>query len=510
MTTATKRIVSGSLASWTRIGITVLAQLLFVPLYLRHWDGDQYGVWLLVQAAVGMLSIADIAFQNYLQGEFYKIGPDPSACAAMSRLFCSAVMAGWIVAFCVLLVLALCFGFWGQSVLSVLGVDDLIYAGLPGVILAYWLFWLLQGVFGGIAVRVVAPYGYFARTAWWGVVFMLVTTLFPVIAVLSGGGVVTALWVWILSTVVINIGLLYDLISIMRRIGLYRCKPDLRFGMQIYLRSQLLTFKNLAENFRQQGLRVVLAPLAGASDLAAFSTMRTASNVALQGVSSIVNPMLPDIMRFLGAKDQERCNAALSAIWLVVVAVLSPAVLVLLFAGQYIYASWTAGRFEFDPSLFSLISAGVLVYALAQPAMAIAQGYNLIWSQLVVSAISMLVLFPLLFALVPKFGLKGAGVSLLLAEIVAAVGYSWVARRWVAGLGLAWPAKAEYAATFAVAVTFLGLFAMVVFCHTSSLCLLVSLGLSTCATLYYWRTLPAGVADRLLGIFARLRNVFAH
>ena len=100
---------------------------------------------------------------------------------------------------------------------------------------------------------------------------------------------------------------------------------------------------------RQQGVRLVLAPLAGPVALAAFSTMRTGANVALQGLNTIVNPILPDLMRFLHDRDQPRSEAAFSTIWVVVVALMAPGVVILQLIMEPLFVFWTQGKIALIP-----------------------------------------------------------------------------------------------------------------------------------------------------------------
>jgi O-antigen/teichoic acid export membrane protein len=203
-------------------------------------------------------------------------------------------------------------------------------------------------------------------------------------------------------------------------------------GYSNFVKSVPILGKSIFENVRQQGVRLLLAPLAGPVGLAAFSTMRTGANVALQGLNTIINPLLPDLMRFLHDRDQARSEAAFATIWIVVVAFMAPGVVILQTFIEPFYIFWTQGKIDFDPQLFAVLSLGVLVYAVVQPAMAVVIGNNLTKTQFVIAGISAIIVFGLLVISVPVIGIFGAAVSLLIAEVVAAVGYKIYAQRWLA------------------------------------------------------------------------------
>ena len=135
-----------------------------------------------------------------------------------------------------------------------------------------------------------------------------------------------------------------DLFSLLKKERIKLIKPSLKLGYSNFRLSLPLLGKSLFENVRQQGVRLVLAPLAGPVGLAAFSTMRTGANVALQGLNTIINPLLPDLMRFLHDRDQPRSEAAFSTIWIVIVAFLAPGVVMLQMFIEPCYLYWKQSK----------------------------------------------------------------------------------------------------------------------------------------------------------------------
>src|SRR5688572_9962939 len=72
--TALKRFASGSFASCVRVGLTLISQILMVPLYLSYWDKETYGLWLAIQAVIALTTLFDTGHQNFLGNEFLKVG----------------------------------------------------------------------------------------------------------------------------------------------------------------------------------------------------------------------------------------------------------------------------------------------------------------------------------------------------------------------------------------------------------------------------------------------------
>ncbi len=298
---------------------------------------------------------------------------------------------------------------------------------------------------------------------------------------------------------------------LMRKHDIKFTRPSARLGFRNFTRSLAVSGKLVLENARQQGVRLVLAPLAGAASLAAFSTMRTGSNVALQGLNTITNPLMPDLMRFLHSRDQARVEAAFGTVWVVVIALMAPAVVTLQVIVAPLFSLWTRGQIEFDPTLFAIMSLAVLVYALAQPAMAVVMGNNLMKPQLLLSIAAAIIAIGGIVVLVPLIGISGAGVALLAAEIVASIGYVFFARKWLHREGLLWPQKSFSIAAVSIIISAVSLGSMIVFPDAKWLILAITLFLFALTVRQYWLLLPALVTTRVVSLassFPPIRKFF--
>ena len=67
------RLISGTTASWMRIGILMVSQIALVPLYLNFWSVETYGVWLAIQALIAVITMIDLGHQTYLGYEFLRL-----------------------------------------------------------------------------------------------------------------------------------------------------------------------------------------------------------------------------------------------------------------------------------------------------------------------------------------------------------------------------------------------------------------------------------------------------
>lgn len=503
---STARIISGSLASWVRIGISIATQMLLVPIYLAHWSVSIYGIWLATQALITVLSTLDKGHQNYLGFEFLKIGAARKSDIAVN-LWSSLEIGLW-TGLLELLIIVIIVKF--QLLGTLLGENFSNNAQLvrdAGIVLMLQgLVWWITGSIGGILVRALSPFGYYARMSWWGVWSAVITSIAPLFPLIKGGGILEAGIALAIATMAYNVPMFIDMFLLLKKSGVTFSfsKRSYKVGWINFFKSLALSLKDLLENLRQQGIRVILAPLSGATAMAAFSTIRTGANIALQGLGTLTNPLMPELMRFINAREQDKMEASFGTVWMVLVAILSPTVILLQAFAPFLFGLWTNGKIEFDPLLFAILSVGVLIYAQAQPAMAVMRGNNLLRAQLVISIFSALIVLVFMFMLVPKLGIVGAGIALLLSEIVATSGYRKVTRKWLFENGLKWPRESSLMASVSVIVTAISTLMLVLLPRYTGLIVFGSLICVAINIRAYWKSLPPIVILKISSIIHKL------
>ncbi|WP_276374004.1 hypothetical protein [Chryseolinea sp. H1M3-3] len=484
------RLISGSAASWAQIAVNMASQIVLVPIYLSYWDAETYGVWLAIQGIMNTLSMLDLGHQNFLAYEFLRLGHNDRA--ALGKYLWSGVVMGLIISL-VQLVLIILFIFSGTLafLLGESGIENNSLLNAAAVALFLQGFsWIVFATSPGLIGRALAAFGYFPRTAWWGVVSVTVTALAPLAAVIMGADLMITSLVLVIGAAVYSIPIYIDFFKLLKKENIGFVKPSLSLGYTNFRKSLPLLGKSLFENVRQQGVRLILTPLSGPVGLVAFSTMRTGANVALQGLNTIINPLLPELMRFLHARDQPRTESAFATIWILVIAVMAPGVVILQAFIEPLYVLWTQNKVSFDPLLFAFLSFGVLVYAVVQPAMAVVIGNNLTKTQLALTALAAIIVFAVLILSVPVVGIVGAGAALLLAEISAAVGYKVYAKRWLKQNDLQWPSRSFHIAMAALVIAGVSLGSLILAPQLKWIILPVSMIVFAWNVVRYWKILP--------------------
>jgi O-antigen/teichoic acid export membrane protein len=494
-----RKLVSGSLAAWCRIGVAIVAQILLVPLFLGNWDPETYSAWLGLQSFIAISQLPDTAHHGYLESEFMKAGKENRS------LLQSLLVSGSLIAFlfglvCFLLIVLLCL----NEQLSAFMTNNLsptLVSQCAWLMIVNAAVWGSIGSVSGVLVRVMSPLGHYATMAWWGTLVMITSTIAQAICVSLGCSLWTVGLASIFSPFLIYLFMILQILGILKKEGFHFSGLNWSLGLSNFFKSQALVVQSFAESIRQHGARLILGALASGPSIAVFSTIRTGANIALSGLSTLSGPMLPELMRFLNRRDQDRIEAILASVWLLVFAGMLPCVLVLQLTLEPLFKIWTLGKLEYDPVLFSLFSAGVLVFAMAQPASAILRGNNLLIPQLIASVVSALITVGLMAICVPWLGLRGAGIALLIAEVVACCIVVFSASQWLLGHEMSWPWKIFWHASSAVLVCIVSLLIMSLVPSIQFLVASVSAMVILWFGYQFWRAMPEIARNRVVGIW---------
>lgn len=491
-----KRVLSGSIASWCSIILGFIAQIITVPVFLAKWNAHVYGQWLALLSFFTLIQLIDTAHQTYIGNEVLKIGANNIK--QLKQTLFSAIAVS--IPFGLLQVFVLFFLFYFTGFDSFLihqfSFEPDFINNMRILIIAHSVMWSVFGSAGGMLVRGLIPFGYYPKMAWWGVYIQSVTIFMPAITLLLGWNFLQVGLSLIIATALVNVHLSFEFYKLYSKIGLRFDSWSIKLGLYNFKKSQFIIYRNILEIFRNQGLRLLLAPLSGVSGLATFATIRTGANVALQGLSTITNPLMPELMRFLNQRDQARSETAFGTVWVVVVFILSPGVAILQAIVEPLFLIWTQGKILFDPLLFAILSLGVLVYGVAQPAMAVVTGNNLLKSQFLVSLIAAFLVIGGMFILVSKIGLVGVGLSLLAAEVVSAIGYIIIARHWLNQNGMLWPKRPASFVFLSVCIAACSMGLMILFPQFKLLVLGVSMVFFFWNGIRYWQLLPSIATQR--------------
>jgi O-antigen/teichoic acid export membrane protein len=436
---AAARVLSGSVAAWVKIIVMIASQIALVPVFLAHWSVEQYGSWLVIQSIATFANIFSVAHHNYVGNELLRVPANRPV--DLGRLLSAALPFSLGFGLLELLLLAALVA-GGQSMWvfdpdGQLSAPLLREAGLALLLLsgATYLSVFSTGLYG----RVASALGHFPRTAWWGVGISASQALAAGLLVSLGAGLLQTVAGMTGVMVLMHAAYQSDLIQITRQGQVRLITADLKLGWRNFQASLLLGLTYLLGLVRQQGARILVSTQLGVSKTADFSTMRTASNVAMQGIATVVDPVFPEFMGFLRDRRQAAVVGTMAFVWMVVVFLLAPSLVVLQVFAPALFELWTHGKLAFDPIVFALLSVAMMVFALARPADSIVLGNNLLRVQLVTAVSLAAFTVCSIVWLDGWLGLRGVAFVLLVAELVGALVLLERARQWIQANGLRWP-----------------------------------------------------------------------
>jgi O-antigen/teichoic acid export membrane protein len=497
------RFLSASAASWSRILLTVLTQVLLVPVFLSHWSVEEYGCWLIIQTLVAISALLSGSHQNFVGFEFLKIGDKRRA--EMRLLFYSALPYVLLIAAVELLglLLLIFFGFFGRVFDPNHSMDRVVLHQAYWSVIVFSIYWVLTCI-SALASRAVAPYGHFARMAWWATFIAVLQALTSGVAVSLGANLLeTTIWM-VVAGAAANIPVHIDMWRMFRRYGLVPVAPDWKLGLKNVWYSLAIALSALLDISRQQGVRILLGGILGVTQMTAFSTTRTLSNLSLQGIGTITNPIMPEFMRFLRERDADRSNATVGFVWFLTVVLVAPVLIVFQWLMPTIFHIWTRGKMPFNPVLFGLFSISLLVFSVARPSVAVLQGNNLLKVQLWISIIVSTIAVGGIALLTAAFGVSGAASALLLAELVGTVLSISFASKWLTENRIGFPWRLFAVTLISIGIATVAIFSMIYAPRAVPLILVVSVGFSCLVAMAFIRQLPAVALLRVRALVSRL------
>ena len=337
--------------------VTVLYQVLTVPLFLKFWGQVMYGDWLTVASMVSYLALANLGMQSYVinlltqryvRGEWEALDREvPSA--SLMYLLAMSLAATVLGGICLVAPLDRLFAgaalrWTGQLVTLMLGfrVVMMLFSGL------------VQGYYRIQGRADLAKLTHFFQQL--GVLAVVFTVL------LWGGGPVLLAGAE-LSVVILLLGfMLLDTRRRERRVSLYLSGASTRLAMAFLGPSLIYFFNQLAAGLIFQGVVLVISVRLGARAVVTFATTRVLSGLVRQVISFACTTMYPEITR-IEAGNPERLAFTYRMLLKVVCAAAFVCIPLLFFAAPDLYTFWTRGRATLDLTLLRMLLLDIWLVA---------------------------------------------------------------------------------------------------------------------------------------------------
>ncbi len=406
--------------------LSMLQAIVQVPLLLRFWSPAEYGMWIAVLAATSLVTRLDIGHQSYVGNLFNRYWVEDKS--RLRTVFASSVLGAFIVAGVELSAGVLMFGFGKIEWLSGSVPEGVDRENFRIAFFAYLLFWVAQGSVGGILGRLYQPVGLFSRAQVIGIIYHFLGFFALVVSVALGASIAGAMLAQIAAWVTCNLFMFWDVRKLFPEFYPWWKGGDLLVAWNNLRASLVLTINGLIEQAGSSGLVLLVMGILAPLEVAMFTTIKTVGNTALQGVSVILYPVMPDVVRYHFQREPAKLTAVFGLVWCVAGTLVCMAFSAISPVLAPLYATWTQNALPFSPVLFAFVVLAVCFRQWATPLQTYLHGVNLMAAQTLAVVLRTAVTLFLAFVFLKQGGIVVAGAVLLAGEILAAIVYFFATR----------------------------------------------------------------------------------
>jgi O-antigen/teichoic acid export membrane protein len=411
------RLFKGIIANGLGQIVTVVIQVVSLPIFLHSWGKELYGEWLILSAIPAYLSLSDIGFSTAATNEMaMKVAQGDRATAL--EVFQSIWLLISGISFTTAMTLT--FTTYFIPIKNWLKLTHLTENEVSLITLLLALY-VIVGMQTSLLIAGFTCEGNYAI----GVFYASLVRLFEfgiVILVVYLGASPTMAALFFLA--MRGIG------TIAMRLVLIKKSPWIVYG---YCQAKFSTIRRLAKPalacfsfplgnaINNQGIIILIASLLTPTDVVVFSTLRTLSRLALQLMGMIKNAVSPEISAAYAIKNMTLArklhrHACQVSIWLSFFTVAG-----LITTGDWLIIIWTQGAIVMNFSLFYLMLINVIFSSFWYTSLVVITAVN--QHQRVAALYLMANVFSLILAkfMLPLWGLNGAAFSLLIIDITMSI-----------------------------------------------------------------------------------------
>ena len=422
-----RRVVQGIGANGFGQVITLLTQIVSVPIFIAAWGLDLYGEWLVVSAIPTYLALSDIGLTATAGNLMAILGEKRDV-----KQMLSVYQSTWVmVSILSLAILALFWIFtWFIDTSEFLGLARITGTMLNITLLLLFIYVVLSLQTGILQLpfRVTKenPLSVTIVNS-----IRLLEWFMATIVVVVGWTVAAVACAFVLTRTLGNIYLFWVLRN--------RKELALRLGIQ---HANLQVLKKILQpsiasmcfpiglSLTLQGFIILIGHVVGSSGVALFNIYRTLTRVPIQAVTSINQAVWPEISYAYGADDLKKTYRLVVRMLQLGIALGIAATGVIFAAGENIINIWITQPLEHNSALLIALALTAFIHIFWQPFWVAQVAINKhSFFAIVFLSISALSLF-LGWLGLGKFSLQGAGYALLLTECIMAIAAFVTFRRY--------------------------------------------------------------------------------
>lgn len=419
MSSLKRRLIAGFGAGTFGRILTLVVQVVGVPIFLIHWGTALYGEWILLNTIPAYFGLSDIGFGSVAGNEMTML-----VAAGKKDEALNVFQSVWILTtvISILVGMLLLAGIWVVPLDRWIHVRNLsehqvrIIVLLLGLsVLASMQETLFQGAFRCVGKY---PFGTFAKS-----LLSFGSFAASTVAVIFGTRPVGVALVYLIAN---GIGTLVLWLLLKREI------PWIEFGIRHASWSVIRSLTSPAISFMSfpignaitlQGILVVIGSVLGPASVVVFSTARTISRSANQVMQLINTSVWPEVSAAFGTRNlalARKLHSTACQISIFLCLALSVGLAVF---GNILWKTWTVGKVATDPILLDIMLLQLLISALWYTSSVIHMSINkhqgLAKITLFTSCLSLAIAW--LLMRIPSVGLRGAAAAMVVSDALTTV-----------------------------------------------------------------------------------------
>lgn len=410
------RVLKTTAVSFLSTGLSILLQLITVPICLRYWGKSTFGTWLALSATYTLLRTIDGGFTTFVGNKLnmlYHTDKDK-----MRKIMASAVWGVLLLgSLQILIVLTLYFTHSMGLLMDTRDGNITTQQTIFGLVIMS-ITWILSGSYIGILHRFLIPAGMLYQLLWWMLLLQVSQSAAIFIAAYFQFSIFSAALFFSFAQASVYI---ISAFYIKRKLPKYfpwLKGSSFKVGVKEIYNSVPMTINGIVQQVGSSGLIILVSAMLGPAMVPIYSTMRTLSNLWTTVTNIVTAPLLPDIVRFHSTREPRKFSSVHQTHIVLMSIVINLSLLLAYPLIELVYTFWTSNKLPFDHELMSLLMASVAVFAFNSLFNVFLTGLNNNGYLIVSGVLRGLFVVLLSWIFIPYVGLDGIGYAVLSAEIL--------------------------------------------------------------------------------------------
>lgn len=410
------RLLKTTAVSFLSTALSIIIQLISVPICLRYWGKTTYGTWLALSAAYTILRTVDGGFTAFVGNKLNMLYHQDQN--EMRQVLSSAVWGVVLLGSLQILIVLVLYCSNSMNLIMGNSVSQITASETIWGLMAMSLTWILTGSFIGVLHRFLIPNGMLYQLLWWMMLLQVSQSLSIMLAAYFEFSVFNAALFFTFAQAVVYVSSALYIRYKLPQFYPWLAGAKLKIGIREIIRSFPMTVNGVIQQAGNSGVVVLVSAMLGAAVIPIYSTMRTLSNLWTTVTNIVTAPLLPDIIRFHATREPRKFVMIHKTHLLLMSVIINLSIMLAYPLIDAVYLYWTRGKLPIDHRLICLLLASVSVFALNSLFNTFLTGLNNSRYLVVSGLLRGFFVLILGYLLLPKFGLSGIGIAILSAEIL--------------------------------------------------------------------------------------------